>query len=202
VKVALAVIASLFAIIGNLSYLNDTVRGRVTPHPYTWFVWSIVSLITLLGQMQKGAAIGALPTAVAELFTLFIFIFSLKYAFQKTAGHIRRVDTYFLIAALLGLVPWLLTNDPTISVIIVVAIDLIAFVPTLRKARTNPETEKPLLFGMNVARHALALFSLEAYNIATMLHSIAMITTNALMTFFITRKRSTIQPLKQDTYQL
>jgi hypothetical protein len=188
-KATLAIIAALLAIIGNISYFKDTLRGVIKPHPYTWFVWTIVSLIALLGQIEKGAGIGALPALVAELFTIGIFIFSLKYLIRREAGHIRRIDTYFLIAALLGLIPWVLTKDPTISVIIVVAIDLIAFVPTLRKAREHPETERPMLYGMNVARHGLTLFSLEAYNIATTLHSIAMICANALMTFFVVRKR-------------
>ena len=36
-----------------------------------------------------------------------------------------------------------------------------------------------------LVRHVLALFSLQAYNIATTLHSIAMITTNSVMTTLI-----------------
>lgn len=141
------------------------------------------------GGLAKGAGIGALPTGIAEAFTIVIFLFSLKYLFQGKAGHIRRIDNYFLAAALLGLIPWALTHDPTISVVIVVLIDVIAFIPTLRKAWEHPETEKPLLYEMNVSRHILTLFSLGAYNIATMFHSIAMICTNTIMAAFIVRKR-------------
>ncbi len=89
---------------------------------------------------------------------------------------------------MLGIIPWVLFRDPTISVIIVVAIDLIAFIPTLRKTWLDPATETPMLYSMNVSRHILTLFSLQAYNIATTLHSIAMIVTNSFMTFLILRK--------------
>jgi len=188
-KTIFAIIASLLAIVGNVSYLRDTFRGRVKPHPYTWFVWSIVSMTTFFGGLAKGAGIGALPTGIAEAFTIVIFLFSLKYLFQGKAGQIRRIDNYFLAAALLGLIPWALTKDPTISVVIVVLIDIIAFIPTLRKAWEHPETEKPLLYEMNVSRHVLTLFSLGAYNIATMFHSIAMICINTIMTVFVVRKR-------------
>ncbi len=184
-KETIAVIASVIAIVGNIPYLRDVIQKRIQPHPYTWLVWTIVSLVTLFGQIAKGAGIGALPTAVAELFTVIIFIFSLQYGFKQ----IKKTDTYFLIAALLGLIPWALTKDPTISVIIVVSIDLIAFVPTLRKTWAHPKSETPILYSMNVVRHILTLFSLQAYNIATTLHSIAMIITNSLMTGFITIKR-------------
>ncbi len=180
-KETIAIIASLLAIVGNVPYLCDIVKKRVEPHPYTWLVWTIVSAIAFFGQVAKGAGIGALPTASSEIFTVIIFFFSLQYGFK----HIRKVDTYFLIICLAGLIPWLLTNDPTVSVIIAVSIDVIAFIPTLRKTYQHPKTETPVLYSMNVLRHILSLFSLQAYNIATMLHSVAMIVTNSIMTGLI-----------------
>lgn len=183
-KESIAIIAALLALVGNLPYLRDILTKRVQPHAYTWFVWTLVTGITFTGQVAKGAGWGALPTAVSEIFTVIIFILSLKYGFKKAS----RSDTFFLIVALLGIIPWVLTKDPTMSVIIVVSIDLVAFIPTLRKAWDYPKTDTKLLYSMNVLRHSLALFSLQAYNIATMLHSIVMIVTNSLMTLFLLRK--------------
>jgi len=184
-KESIAIIASLLAIVGNVPYLRDIIKQKVQPHPYTWFVWSIVSCIIFFGQLAKGAGIGALPTAASEIFTIIIFFFSIRYGFK----NIKLVDTIFLVIALLGIIPWIITKDPTVSVIIAVSIDLIAFIPTLRKTWKHPETETPLLYSMNVFRHILMLFSLKAYNIATTLHSIAMITSNTIMTLFILRRR-------------
>ena len=184
-KETIAIIAGLIAIVGNVPYLVDVIKKRIQPHPYTWFVWSIVSAVIFFGQVAKGAGVGAIPTACAEIFTFIIFLFSLKYGFK----NIKRIDTFFLIFALLGIIPWIMTKDPTISVVIVVTIDLIAFVPTLRKTWLHPKTETPILYSMNVLRHILTLFSLQAYNIATMLHSIAMIVTNSFMSGIIIRGR-------------
>lgn len=184
-KETFAIVASLLALVGNIPYLVDVFKKKIEPHAYTWFIWSIVSCVIFFGQVAKGAGIGALPTAVSEIFTIIIFFFSLKNGFK----HIKKSDHIFLAIALLGLIPWVLTKDPTYSVIIVVSIDLIAFIPTLRKTYEFPESETPLLYSMNVLRHGLALFSLQAYNIATTLHSISMIVTNTLMTMFIFRKK-------------
>ncbi len=184
-KEIIAVVAALLAIAGNVPYITDILRGRVKPHAYTWFVWSVVSGIIFFGQLAKGAGIGALPTAASEIFTVVIFLFSLKYGFKR----IKKVDTFFLFLALLGLVPWLITKDATLSVVMAVAIDLTAFVPTIRKTWREPKTETPILYGTNVVRHILALFSLEAYNIATTLHSVAMIVTNSLMVGLIVKHR-------------
>ena len=185
-KETLAIIAAVVAIGGNIPYIRDAINKRVTPHPYTWFVWSIVSGITLFGQIAKGAGIGALPAAVAWIFTLSIFVFSIRYGFK----NVIKTDNYFLAGALFGLIPWIVTKDPTISVIIAVGIDLIAFTPTIRKTWVRPDSETPILYGANVLRHILTLFSLQSYNIATTLHSIAMIATNTLMTNIIVFKRS------------
>ncbi|MBY0376906.1 hypothetical protein K2P96_02950 [Patescibacteria group bacterium] len=182
-------IAVLFAVIGNVPYLLDVFKKKVQPHPYTWLVWSLVSCIVFFGQVAKGAGMGAIPTGASEIFTIIIFFASLRYGFK----NIIRRDTYFLIAALLGIIPWLLTKDPTVSVIIAVSIDLIAFVPTLRKTYSLPSTENPILYSMNVSRHVLTLFSLDAYNIATTLHSIVMIITNSFMTFFILRHPNVVR---------
>lgn len=189
-KEVVAIIAGILAIVGNVPYLRDVIREKIRPHPYTWLVWTIVSGIVFFGQIAKGAGIGALPTGISELFTLSIFIYSLRYGFK----HATRTDTYFLVAALIGIIPWILSNDPTTSVIIAVSIDLIAFVPTLRKTWRIPQSESYSLYGANVFRHILILFSLRTYNTATMLHSVAMIVTNALMTVFILRRKKKVAP--------
>ncbi len=184
-KETFAILAVLLAIPGNALYIRDILKGRVRPHAYTWFVWTVVSGVVFFGQLAKGAGIGALPTAAAEMFTLAIFILSLKYGFRE----ITKVDTFFLLLALAGIIPWAMTNDPTVSVIIAVSIDVIAFIPTFRKTWREPKSETPVLYSANVLRHILALLSMQAYNVATTLHSIAMITTNSLMTLLLVLRR-------------
>ena len=187
VKEAFAIIAGLLVILANVSYSIDIVRGRVKPHSYTWFVWSVVTGIVLAGQVASGAGIGALPTALNELFTLTNFVLSLKYGYAKRTT----IDTVFLVIALVGIAIWLATKDATASVIIAVGIDVAAFMPTLRKAWREPKTEAKMLYGANVIRHILSLLSLETYNIATTLHSIAMLATNTIMSaiLLISRKK-------------
>ncbi len=192
-KLVIAIVAALLAIAGNVPYLIDIVRERIKPHPYTWFVWSLVSGIVFFGQVAKGAGVGAIPTAAAEIFTFIIFLLSLKYGFKD----IRASDTFFLILALLGVGLWVYTNDPTASIVIAVLIDVIAFVPTLRKTWKYPTTETPILYSTNVLRHVLALFALQSYNLATTLHSVVMIGINSSMVAIIIyrRYRGTAEPI-------
>lgn len=184
IKLILALIAAGLAIIGNVPYLRDTLKRKIRPHPYTWFVWSVVSFITFFGQLLKGGGYAVIATGAAEMFTILIFLAGLRNGFKD----VSRTDTIFLVVALAGIVPWYLTKDPTISVIIAVCIDLVAFIPTFRKAWKRPETENPILYFMNVVRHILVLVSINSYNIATTLHSIATLGTNGTMTAILQYK--------------
>ena len=183
-KETFSVFATILAVVGYVPYLRDAILKRVKPHPYTWLLWSIVSGITLTGQFVKGGGPGTLPTLFAEILTVTIFIYSLRYGFKE----IKKSDTVLLILALLGLIPWFIFKDPTSSVIIAVTIDLIGFIPTYRKTWENPKSETRLLYACNVIRHMFTLIAIRHYNVATVLHSIAMIITNTGMTMIITFK--------------
>lgn len=178
-------IAVVLAIIGNIPYIKDVWNGKIHPHPFTWLVWSIVSFVTFFGALAKGAGIGAIPILASEIFTIIIFVLALWFGFKNGFKHILKKDWVYLTVALLSLIPWYLTKDPTISVIIVVFIDLVAFIPTIKKTANFPDSENSILYAMNFSRHILILITLDAYNIATTLHSILMIVTNSLMTYLI-----------------
>jgi predicted ATPase len=153
-------------------------------------VWTIVSGITFSGQITKGAGVGAIPTMFSVLFSFTIFVLSMRTG----AKHLTFTDSLLLFVALGALLPWILTSDPTLSVIIAVGIDLLAFVPTIRKTLHDPSSESVSLYALNSLRHILTLFSLESYNLVTTLHSVVMLITNALMSVLVLRKQSSSSP--------
>lgn len=190
-KLILSLVAASLALVGNVPYLKDTLKSKIRPHPFTWVVWTIVSLVTFFGQLQKGAGFALIATGAAEVFTIIIFFASLRNGFK----HVRPVDTIFLAICILGLVPWYITDDPTISVIAVVFVDVMAYLPTLRKGYRHPDSEDSILYQMNIVRHILVLLSLGSYNLVTMLHSISMISMNSVMLLSLARGRKNGKPI-------
>lgn len=185
IKQLLAGIAAVLALLAYIPYLRDLLKKKIQPHPYTWLLWSIVTGITLAGQLVSGAGVGALPTAVSEVMTVCIFVFALQFGFR----NIAKVDNYYLVVALLGLIPWAITRNPTISVIIAVGIDLVAFAPTIHKTWHKPDSESATLYAANAVKHIFGLMALQSYNIATVLHPAAMILANTPMTLMILLKK-------------
>jgi hypothetical protein len=182
-QIFLVIFASILSILGNVPYLKSILKKEIEPHPFSWFAWSIVSLTVLFGAYLKGGGIGVIPILVSEIFTILIFLFSLKYGFK----NFDKKDIAFILLAIIGLVPWYLTKDPTYSVVIMVLIDLVAFFPTIRKTLNSPESENNILYQMNFLRHFLILFSLDKINIATSFHSFAMIIINLIMIVLISK---------------
>lgn len=167
-------IAVILATAGHVPYFISAWRGKVQPHPYTWFIGSIVSGIVVAGLMSKGGGLGTVPVFVTWLFTVSIFFLSLK----KGIDAIRPIDAAPLVLAIFGIFLWIWWKDPTYTIAIAVMIDLVSFAPTVRKTWENPSSEAPVLYGANVLRHVLIIASLSSFNFVTLSHSIAMIVAN------------------------
>lgn len=174
-----------FSIAGHVPYIISTWRGKIHPHPYSWIIWTIVTLVIAAGQWAKGGGVGALPTVVTGVFGCTIFLLSLRHGFK----HVHRIDHLFLAAALLAIVPWIYTKDPTLSVVAMTCIDTIGFLPTIRKAWVKPHTEHSIVFAMNVPRHVFELAALESYNIATALDPTVMLFVNSATVLVIELRR-------------
>jgi len=85
---------------------------------------------------------------------------------------------------------WLLTDDPTLAVTVVVIIDLIAFTPTFRKSYDKPYDEPLYHSSLNFIRHALTLFAIVNITIATALFPFMVgVANGALLLFLLWRRK-------------
>ncbi|MCA9373387.1 hypothetical protein KC921_04820 [Candidatus Woesebacteria bacterium] len=181
----MGLIAVALTIIGHTPYIVDIVKGKTKPHVFTWIVWAVVTILAFIGQWQKGGGAGAWTTGVTGLITIVIAIL----AFKKGSKDITRTDRVCFIAALVSIIPWYLTKDPTLSIVIITAIDVFAFIPTLRKTIKDAGTETLFTYALNILRHGISLLALANYNIATYLYPIALLTMNSAITYVILRSK-------------
>jgi hypothetical protein len=80
-----------------------------------------------------------------------------------------------------------------LSVILVVAIDLIAFAPTYRKSYLNPHDEPLYLYSLNVLRHGLSLFAIVNITIATALFPFMVGLANGCLAVFLIIRRAQLK---------
>ena len=184
-KELLGLISVLLYLIGCVPYIIDTIRKKTKPHIFTWLIWSIVTTLAFLGQYAKGGGAGSWSTGVAGLMALIITILSLK----NGTKDINLSDKLFFIGALLAIIPWYVTKDPTLSIFIVIVLDACALLPTVRKTYKDPKSETFTTYFFNFIRQPLSIAALRTYNIATLLYPIYLFIANFVMMVIIRRLR-------------
>jgi hypothetical protein len=186
-KEYLSLIAVTLTFAGYIPYVLDTVRKETTPHIYTWFVWGLVAIIAFGLQVGDHAGPGAFVTLAAALVCFMICGLAIRYGSRSIAT----IDTVFFALALIALVLWLFIDQALVAIIIVSAIDVLGFAPTMRKSWHRPYEETLVSYQLNTLRFVLALFALEQYGLVSVLYPLTLVLVNGLFSLFlIIRRRS------------
>ncbi|MDP2363456.1 MAG: hypothetical protein Q8M94_06755, partial [Ignavibacteria bacterium] len=48
--------------LGSVSYLLDTIKGKVKPNRVTWFLWALAPLIAFSAEVKQGVGMASLMT--------------------------------------------------------------------------------------------------------------------------------------------
>lgn len=188
-KELLGVIAVILTFVGYIPYVRDTIKGKTKPHIYTWFIWGLVTAIAFALQMSAKAGFGAFTTLAAAVVCFIIFAFGMRQGEKNIAPS----DTIFFVMSLVALVVWLFAKQPVASVILLSSIDMLGFVPTIRKSWHKPHEETLSSYATNTFRFGLAILALQHYTLVTSLYPITWIFANGLFSIFlIARRKQTI----------
>jgi uncharacterized protein with PQ loop repeat len=144
-KTVISIIAVILTFVGYIPYLKDTFSGKTTPHIYTWFIWGFVTAIAYGLQVSAGAGVGSWVTLAVVIISAIIFLSGLK----NGKKDIKTINTVFLILSFVALILWLIAKQPIMSVILVSTIDLLGFVPTIRKSWNKPYSETLFSYQLN-----------------------------------------------------
>ncbi len=189
IKPLLGVITVLLTFIGYAPYIRDTLQEKTKPHVYTWFIWGIVTMIAYGLQVSGGAGVGSWVTLAVALFTFLIFVLGIKMGGRK---DITKSDTLFFLLSFVALFLWLIAKQPVLSVVLVSTIDLLGFVPTIRKSWNKPYSETLFTYELNILRHGLSLLTLQHYSIVTWLYPGSWVLANLFFSIMLIIKRGEI----------
>jgi len=88
--VYLGVILSIY---GSLSYLIDTVKGKVRPNRISWLFWALAPLIAFFAELNKGVGIQSLMTFIVGFSPLMVFIAS--FFNKKSYWKLEKFDYFY-----------------------------------------------------------------------------------------------------------
>ena len=164
IKIFFAIFSVAAGMAAFLPYLKDIFSRKTKPHAYTWFIWAITQGTATMGIYYGKGGWGGLELAIGTCFVIIIFLFSLKYGTK----NMTKSDTFILIVALAAILFWWQLNQPVLSILMVLIIDVLGYIPSFRKSYQNPWEETLVswfLFGLS---DIFSIFALSEYNILTM----------------------------------
>lgn len=187
-KEALSIFAVILTFVAYIPYYRDILKGKTHPHIYTWSLWGLLTVLIVALQFIGGAGPSVWITAAAGVMCLGVIVLG----FKNGKRYITKMDTVIAILALAAIIAWLIIDQPVISLWLVIIADLLAFIPTIRKAWKSPYTETLSLYVTNAIRFIIALFALETFTFLSAGWIIAWILGNVVFVAIVMARRKVI----------
>lgn len=155
--IALAYLSALIAILATLPYILDVVKGNTRPNLVTWGTWSLLNLITAIAAFADGSWQAAVFASAIGSCTVIVAILSLSKGVKKYTAF----DVVCQVLALLAIVAWQVTSDPSWAIVFTIAGSFIASLPTVRHAWFKPKEETWQYFAVDAFAAFLSILSVS-----------------------------------------
>ena len=144
-----------------LPYIRDMLTGSPRPVRSTWLIWSVLSGICLVSNIDKGADASLFFVGVETAETVLIFVLSTRFGI---GGVLHARDLAIYAVAAIGLVLWWMTDDAVFALAIAIGISALGGIPTVLKAYAAPRTETTACWGLSAVASLLGLLSVGSFS--------------------------------------
>ncbi len=158
-KETFLIISTLFALSTPFIGVRAILKGQYKPHRTTRLVFVIVTALMTLTLYFQGDRTAVYLAFVSFLLCTTIFILSFKYG----VGGRSKTDFIVLFLAVLAIVLWQVSDNPTVGLYMSILADFIGFLPTIVKAYRMPHTEDWKFYASDVVAGFFSLLALNAY---------------------------------------
>lgn len=160
--VTIGAVAGILAIVGYIPYIYNTLKGKTLPNRASWFIWTLVGGLLAFSYLAEGDQNTIWLPLAYFVGPLLVAILSLRYGYSKWT----RLDTICIIAAVLSIIPWILSDNASFTLVINVLIDMFGAVPTVYKSYFEPETEDFTAWLIFFIANILQVIAIQVWNIA------------------------------------
>ena len=141
--------------------------------------------IVAVAQLEGHAGPGAWWTVCATLTNLVILVMAVgQRNFQM--NWLDWVSLTVCVAAVIG---WALSSNALVAVVMVSALEVFAYVPTLQKSWKRPYEETVSLYAMSFMTQLISLFALNAFTGVTAIYPIVLLVLNFFVTAILVVRR-------------
>lgn len=156
-----SLISGILCLIAYVPYILNVIEGKTKPQRMSWFLWLVLSIISLVSQISLGATYSLVLSTVLTTGSLVIFLLSVKYG----SGGIVSRDIWALLLSFVGLIIWLTTDIPLITLMINIVIGSVGALLTIQKTIEHPGSETAITWLLASVAGIASLFSLSIGNL-------------------------------------
>ncbi len=187
----IGILSSIVFIVGDIPYILDTFKGKTKPHRVTWGVVFLLNTVGFLNQYASGARNSLWLFGAAVMVTGLIFLSSFRFG----VGGKARLDIFAIVFSLLGVCLWIILKEPLISIVANLLVGVVCFLPALKKAWLDPESETLSAYIFGAVSSLLAAVSVGALRTDLLLLPVASVVLQVAMAAILLgrRKRSVLK---------
>src|ERR1700739_1533133 len=180
------------SIIGSacfIPYIRDIFKKKTRPHIYSWLIWTILQVTGVIAMFKNGAGIGVLALSKGAILCGYTSILCIKHGTK----NITTFDSLCLVGALASIGVYIYMKDPLPSIILISVIDFVGFLPTLRKAYSEPYSETISMFAFFSVSGLFTMLALNSYTLVTTIYPLTLIGINIIATLVLWTRRKKIE---------
>lgn len=182
----LGIASGIINMLGLVPYLRDILRKKTKPERASWWVWLLLGVVALGGQLAAGARWSLALTITSVVAMAVIAVLSIPYGY----GTFHKRDLYSIVFAVVGVIVSLLLHNPAIAIFMVIAIDAVGMWLTIKKTWAAPYTETLSAWVLATIAAVLTVGAVGEYTVARTAYPVyAVVGQGLLLATIITRRR-------------
>lgn len=187
-------VSLIFGAATYLPYFIEIARGRTRPHLFSWLTWGLIIGLGFILSDSSGGGEGAWIFAAQSIACFLIAGLS----FYRGEKNITAADWLAFSAASLICVFYIFTRNAVWSVVLAATVDLLGFLPTVRKSYAAPQSEPALTYFLSFLGYSFSLAALDKFSFVTLFYPSSLVLTNSLFVFYLLYRRRALAAAGQN----
>jgi hypothetical protein len=162
------ILSGVVILFGGPPYLFDILKGKTKPQRTTWFIWSVLGIISFTSQLKLGAHWSLVYIGLNAAGNLAVFLLSLKYG----TGGWQKLDILALVIATVGVIIALGVDSPLVALLGSILADFSGTSLTLYKTYLQPSTETTITWFFLGTSSLFAAFAVGKWDPSLLLYPV------------------------------
>lgn len=180
----LGIIGGIISATAFVPYITSILKKQTKPNRVSWIIWNITNVILLTSYF----AVGARATIFLPLAYVFNAFIVLILCFRYSVTVWSKLDYVSLLVAGLSLIIWFLTKNPLLVLLMNLTMDIVAYLPTIKKSYINPFSENRTFWIFIFLGACFNLLAINEFSFGVIIYPVVMFISNGILVTVLFRK--------------